>query len=190
MKREYVLLGALVATYLYFKDDLESYLMAKSKNWSRFDPLFNKYGLMYGVSAEFLKAIALNESLLGDERSVARGLVSPSDVEGSKSSDGLSWGLMQVTLSTAREMDSSATPEKLNNPDFSIRLAAQYIAKLQNMFDKSDPRYWEYVAKSYNQGPGNTKKREISGLQALNPNVEKYWDRLQRNLILVKTNKG
>lgn len=156
--------------------------------WHRFDGLFQKYGVVYGVSWKWLKAIAMNESSLGQARSVAHGLASPSDIEGSKSSDGLSWGLMQVTIKTALTMDPSATPEKLNNPEYSVKLGAQYIMKLKGMFTPGEPRYVEWVIKSYNQGPGNTKN-EIKG-QISNPawhdRVEEYWARFQRNLAKVE----
>jgi hypothetical protein len=40
-----------------------------------------------------------------------------------------SYGLMQVLLATAKTMDSSATPEKLFDPAYSIDIGTQYIAK-------------------------------------------------------------
>lgn len=130
---------------------------------SRFDSLFIKYGKMYNIVPKELKAIATIESSLGRAKSVDRGLKVPSDIEGSKSSDGLSWGLMQVTLTTARDYDSQATPELLNNPDYSVKIASQHLSKLHGLFDRTDARYQEWVIKSYNQGQGNTL-REKRGL--------------------------
>ena len=150
-----------------------------NKNWEKFDPLFKKYGARYNVPWTWLKAIALNESSLGTERSVARGIENPNDVEGSKSYDGLSWGLMQVTLTTAREMDPTATQQKLNNPEYSIDLAARYLSKLATMFSRVDARFTEWVIKSYNQGPGNSRK-ERDGKS--NGFAHEYWARFQRNL--------
>lgn len=129
---------------------------------SRFDSLFIKYGTMYNIDPKELKAIATIESSLGRAKSVARGLVAPSDIEGSKSTDGLSWGIMQVTIPTARDYDSTATAEKLNDPDYSVKIAARHLSKLHSLFNRSDARYQEWVIKSYNQGQGNTK-REIAG---------------------------
>jgi soluble lytic murein transglycosylase-like protein len=105
------------------------------------------------------------------------GIEHPSDIENSKSSDGKSWGLMQMTIKTARGLDSSATEEKLNDPDFSIDLSARYIAQLMGMFSSSDERYVEWVVKSYNQGPGNTKKEMKTGVSY----AQEYWDRWLRN---------
>lgn len=150
-----------------------------SEEWTRFDNDFKVFGAAYDVDWRWLKAIALNESNLGREKSVKRGLENPTDIEGSKSSDGLSWGLMQVTIKTAKGIDSSATEVKLNDPKYSISLAAQYVAQLKKMFLLSDSRFMEWVIKSYNQGPGNTKKemnRQISGY------ANEYWNRFQRNL--------
>ncbi len=156
-----------------------------SDPWTRFDEMFHSYGDIYGVDWTWLKAVALNESDLGRVSSVARGIANPSDVENSKSSDGKSWGLMQVTLTTARGLDASATSEKLNDPDYSIGLGARYIAQLQRMFSTNDSRYPEWVVKSYNQGPGNTMK-EAAGVGG--GFADEYWARWQRNLTKVETN--
>lgn len=147
--------------------------------WNRWDKLFKKYGAKWGVEWKWLKAICINESSLGRAPSVALGLENPKDVNGSKSSDGKSWGLMQVTLTTAKEMDPTATPEKLNNPEYSVNLGAQYLSKMVRLFSKQDPRFLEWVIKSYNQGPGNTfkeKNRQSAGF------AHEYWARFQRNL--------
>jgi soluble lytic murein transglycosylase-like protein len=146
--------------------------------WTRFDGLFQQYGTIYGVDPDVLKAIALNESDLGRAKSVARGLAAPNDIEGSKSSDGKSWGVMQMTLTTARGLDPAATQAMLNNPDYSIRLAAQYVSQLQGMFSSFDPQFLEWVIKSYNQGPGNTKREIANGVGY----ADAYWARFQRNL--------
>lgn len=145
----------------------------------QFDKLFKDYGMKESVPWQWLKAIAMNESSLGRHPSVARGLVNPKDVEGSKSEDGKSWGLMQVTLTTARSMDFTATPEKLNNPEYSIGLAAKYLGQLSKMFPMIDVRYVEYVIKSYNQGPGNTRKEIAKQSPGY---AQEYWERFQRNL--------
>ena len=155
-----------------------------SPTWSTFDELFKKYGSIYGVNWQILKAIAMNESDLGRDRTVLEGLNNPKNIEGSKSYDGLSWGLMQVTLNTGREYDASITPEKLNNAEYSIKIASQYLAWVQRQFALVDPRYTEWVIKSYNQGVGNTNKER----QGLVPKgyAQEYWERFERNLTKVK----
>lgn len=175
---------------LVFKRPIEQRIEATvnstlNKNWTKFDAIFEKYGRIYGVPASWLKAIALNESRLGLEKSVARGLAAASDIEGSKSSDGLSWGLMQVTIKTARTMDPAATPEKLNNAEYSVNLAARYLKELTLMFSRIESRYTEWVIKSYNQGPGNTRKERAGTSDGF---AHEYWDRFQRNLKLVEEN--
>lgn len=153
--------------------------------WTRFDDLFHTYGDKYGVDWTWLKAFCLNESDLGRVASVSRGLDSPGDVDGSKSSDGKSWGLMQVTVTTAKGIDPQASAEKLNDPDYSVDLGAHYISQLMGMFPKNDPQYVEWVIKSYNQGPGNTK-HEAAGI--IDGYAETYWERWQRNLTRVEEN--
>lgn len=140
-----------------------------------YDDLFKKYAKIYGLDWKMLKAIAIIESDQGREASVKRGLENPSDVEGSKSSDGLSWGLMQVTIVTARDYDSTATPQKLNNPEYSIKIASQHLARLKKIFNPSDARFNEWVVKSYNQGQGNTLKEMKSSNSNSYQAAKNYW---------------
>lgn len=151
---------------------------ASVNSFNRFDSLFKEYGSIWGVDWKMLKAICLNESDLGREKTTKRGLEMPSDIEGSKSYDGLSWGIMQVTLRTARDLDPTATEQKLNNAEYSINLAARYLSILKKMFNAADPRFTEWVVKSYNQGPGNTRK-EIAG--TVKGYAQEYWERYKRN---------
>lgn len=154
---------ALTGAALFFAANFSSEAMASEKekspvknypNWSKYDAIFKKYGALYGVNWRWLKATAIVESTLGQNSSVSRGERNPSDIDGSKSSDGKSWGLMQVTLTTARDLDSLATVEKLNNPDYSVNLAAKYISQLLRRFSGDQ----KMTIMSYNQGPGNTEK--------------------------------
>jgi len=146
--------------------------------FNRFDSFFRKYGGISGIPFYVLKAICMNESSLGEAASVKRGIATPSDVEGSKSSDGKSWGIMQMTLPTAGDYDALVTPEKLNNPEYSVMLAARFLKDLYKQWPASLPRREEWIVKSYNQGAGNTRKEsrgEISGY------AQVYWERFVRN---------
>lgn len=185
----YIFGGFLALAFLGTKKESVRGVVVKiSENWTKYDALFEKYGRQFGVPWTWLKAIALNESNLGLAPSVAHGLKNPTDIQKSKSSDGLSWGLMQVTIKTARALDPTATETKLNNPEYSIKLAAQLMGQNMKMFDRSNARYIEAVIKSYNQGPTHTKN-ELAG-RISNPSwhdhVQEYWSRFQRNLKLVK----
>lgn len=177
------MIGELFVGYLAYralKKEASDVEAIQKDNWNRWDADFKKYASMYGVENwQWLKAIALNESTLGTHPSVARGIASPSDIDGSKSYDGKSWGLMQVTLTTARDLDPQATAAKLNDPVYSINLGARYVAKMQKTFVKNQ-RWLEFVIKSYNQGPGNTQK-ERDGKIAKGY-ADEYWDRFVRNL--------
>ncbi len=152
------------------------------KNWNRWDYYFKLSGEKYGVDWQWLKAIAMNESSLGSNKSVEIGLINPKNVAGSTSSDGRSWGLMQMTLSTARAIDPSVTAQKLNIPEYSIEIAAQYVADLKKMFNSNDPRFNEWVCKSFNQGPGNTRKEADGKIQGY---AAEYWRRFKNNLEIV-----
>lgn len=161
-----------------------------TNKWTRFDDEFKKAAQKYQVSWEWLKAIALNESSLGEESSVARGLATPGDIEGSKSSDGLSWGLMQVTLKTAKQFDPLASPEKLNDPKYSIDMSARVISDNIRYFKirlgDSNPRFFEMVIKAYNTGPLNAFNETKGIFTKWTPHVQEYWERFQRNLERVR----
>lgn len=171
------LVGLLAVGFLMFRNQ-EVLTPMTPKNWHQYDGIFRQYGTIYGVNWQHLKAISLNESNLGRAPSVALGLIDPGNIQGSKSSDGKSWGLMQVTLTTAKSLDPLATERKLNDPNYSVQLAARYISELKKMFKTSDPRFLEWVIKSYNQGPGNTKKEIQSGKGY----ADEYWERFKQNL--------
>lgn len=141
------------------------------------DFLFETYGMMYQVNPKVLKAICMIESNLGRAKSVAEGMRNPSNVEGSKSSDGKSWGVMQITIPTARDFDQYATPELLNNPEYSVRLAARYMQWVQKQFPIFETRYLEWCVKSYNQGVGNTSNERAGKSQGF---AHDYWTKFQK----------
>lgn len=172
-------LGVLAGFLYVSKDTIAETVGSVVSNDDRFDSLFKKYGAKYSVPWTWLKAIAMNESSLGRHPSVARGLMNPNDIEASKSEDGKSWGLMQVTIKTARGLDPTATEAKLNNAEYSIGLAAQYLAQLSKQFSMVESRYVEWVIKSYNQGPGNSMKEKTGQISGY---AQEYWERFQRNL--------
>lgn len=114
-----------------------------------FDPLYKKYASQYVLDWKMLKAIAMIESQNGQATSVSNGISNPTDVSGSVSSDGKSWGLMQLTVPTANDFEA-VTPVELNNPETSVRIAAKYFAWLEeNYFDPEDT---EALVRAYNGG--------------------------------------
>lgn len=181
----YAILGIVGLLLLGKKEEISDAIEVRMDSWNQYDSFFKKSAEKYSVDWTWLKGIALNESSLGKHPRVARGLAVPSDIDGSKSEDGKSWGLMQVTVPTAKDFDKNASEEKLNNAEYSIDIAAKFIASLKKQFPPNDPRFVEWVIKSYNQGAGNTKK-ERSG--AITGYAKQYWDKFQKNLIKVKEN--
>lgn len=148
--------------------------------WSKYDAEIRAASRAWGVPFAIIKGILLNESTLGTEPSVARGITSPSDVAGSTSQDKKSWGIAQFTLATAKGLDATTTVEKLNDPAFSINLCAKYLAQLHRSFSTS----WEYTVKAYNQGPGNMRA-ELAyrnlGRSGGYAAAAEYWRRFKRN---------
>lgn len=178
----FFIIGALIAMGSQ-SEVVQNKIEENLDSWKQFDDLFKKYGSEYNIDWQWLKAICLNESNLGKAKSVVLGLENPKDIENSKSSDGKSWGLMQVTVTTAKDFDQTATAEKLNNPDYSVKLACKYLAWVKRQFNSMDARFLENVIKSYNQGVGNTKKEIANKTQGY---AQAYWEKFQKNLDRVK----
>lgn len=156
-KNEILILAGMAALAFLFKNEAMGAVSAvtQSDDFYRYDSLFKKYGAQYGVPWRWIKAVSIVESNLGRAKSVARGIASPSDDEGSKSSDGLSWGVMQTTLETARKYGGAiVTAAWLNVPENSIKVGAAYLANSIRVFGKSDR---ESVIRSYNGGTGFKK---------------------------------
>lgn len=176
----YFLTGA--AFLLMSRNAMSPEKISPTKNPDSFDELFKRYAALNGLEWKFLKTIAMNESSLGNHPRVKFGLNNPKDIEGSKSEDGLSWGIMQMTLITARDFDKNATAEKLNNAEYSIKLASQFIASLKRQFGSKI----RDIAMAYNQGAGNQKRfiqLEMSGdlKRDQYAAARNYWIKFQNN---------
>lgn len=142
-------IAGLAALAFAFKNEAGA-AVSDDPKWTKFDSLFKRYGSTYGVPWRWLKATAIVESSLGENPRVKRGIEVPQDIEGSKSYDGLSWGLMQVILKTANAFEPGTTAIQLNNPDVSVRLAAKLFQENIKRFGKED---LESIARAYNGGP-------------------------------------
>ena len=130
-------------------DEIEVQLIPDDE-FTRWDTLFHSASKAHGVPWRWIKAVCWVESDLGRAASVKRGLEFPDDVEGSKSSDGKSWGLMQVTLPTANDVRPGTTVSMLNNPVISIDCGSRVLARNMRHFPK-DP---VSVFRAYNGGLG------------------------------------
>ena len=147
----FLLLGA----GLLLKDSASA-AVSGSDAYNRFDELYKRFGKQYKVPWRWIKAIAVIESNQGAARSVAHGLENPQDESGSTSSDGKSWGIMQVTLSTARWLEGQQiTTAYLNDAENSIRLGTKYLQYLISVFGYDS----EKVSRGYNGGPGFMKTK-------------------------------
>lgn len=149
-----LLIGGIIAAVavILFKEPMDQATQAliDSPSFTRWDDLLKKYAAQYKVPWRWLKVLILNESSNGQNSKVRRGLENPNDVEGSKSSDGKSWGLMQITLPTAKALEGrEVTPAELNNPDTSVRLAAKLMRQLIDRYGF----VFEKVMRDYNGGP-------------------------------------
>ena len=169
-----ILLGALFVMSARASNG-ESFTV--KKNFSdKYDSLFRKYGATYGIDPLVLKTIAANESSVGENPRVKIGIEHPDQIYNSVPTDGKSWGLMQVTLSTARQFEKSVTEVDLNNPEVSVRLAAKYINWVMRNYGSD----LEYVVRSYNGGPA-WKKTKIGPAA-----TQVYWSHFLANYEKIK----
>lgn len=153
--RELIFFGVIAFIVLSYKGGtiVSDSNTSQSDEFFKWDSLIRKYSKVNQVPWRWVKAVMWNESNLGLARSVAIGLKEPSNVEDSASYDGLSWGLMQTTVSTSRELFPNVTEIDLNNPETSIKIGTAYLAKLYRRF-KGDQ---ESTIRAYNGGPGFAK---------------------------------
>lgn len=120
-------------------------------DFNQWDPILRAYGNQYSVPWRWLKAFDVVESQLGSYKSVRQGIENPNDVDGSISDDGKSWGIAQLTLTTASALNgASVTPQELNDVNFSTELQARLVKQLIYQFGIDDK---EGVARAYNGGP-------------------------------------
>ena len=179
------------------EDAVEDEITAYSDSFTRWDDLFERFGRQYGVPFVWLKAICMNESSLGEYPTVALGLREPANREGSKSQDGKSWGIMQVTEVTGRDFDPGCTYFRLNNPEYSVEMACRVLARSMRSFPPAVmPNAEEYNVKAYNGGVGRiqweldgswknfTQEKQAAHRQAI-ANVSEYWTRYLRNRSIV-----
>ena len=148
----FILVGVIAAGGLLFFSDEVGASVGNSDISNKYDLLFIKHANAYGFDWKILKRIAWIESRIGEYKSVKLGISNPKNIKDSVSYDGLSWGIMQTTLATSRDYDATANEEKLNNPDYSIKIGAAHYAFLR----RSYPTFKERdLVMSYNHGQGN-----------------------------------
>lgn len=155
---EILILLGIVAAIWKAPDALQE-VRPMLSDWNRLDQRFKYHASLQGLPVDgwkWLKAIALNESDLGRDSRVKAGNVSR---------DGLSWGLMQLVLATARDYEPVAVSD-LNNEEINLRIAAKHFSRLYRKF-----KVLEHAVKAYNQGEGNMAK-EIASRK--NGNVSGY----------------
>jgi len=158
----FVLMGTKVALA---KDKLP---VNTSSDFFKYDPLFKKYGAKAGVPWWVLKVFSRVESNIGRDPRVRKGEVS---------SDGLSWGLMQIAPSRLNVKNlgyyGAVTPAELNKPEVSVDISSRLVAELWKVYKGE----LQWVVKAYNQGQGNTDK-EKKGL--IKGYTGDYWAKWQR----------
>lgn len=136
------------------------------KYWNDYDALFKKYAAENGIDWQLMKAIALNESTLGQSWLVENKMWS---------SDGKSRGLMQLTVPTANDFEK-VTAEQLDDAETSIRIAAKFLKQLTGIFQGNTQK----IVMSYNQGAGNTLKGKLYAVE--------YFRRWENHYKFVKEN--
>ncbi len=102
--------------------------------------LVNEIAPKYGVSRQMVLGIISKESSFNPN---ARNLTGKDGVRGG------AWGLMGMTLETARGIVKDATAESLLDPRYNLTLGIAYLAKQQQRFGNDT----DLVIAAYNRGP-------------------------------------
>lgn len=121
-------------------------LMKSDSIWSdKYDVWFKKYATKYGLDWKMLKAIAIKESTLGENPLVKAGKVS---------TDGLTYGLMQMKFTTAKFYIPTLTEADFKtNYEKQIEAAAMFLSDLKRKYNWDAKK----LVISYNQGETNTR---------------------------------
>jgi len=199
-----LLLAGAVGLTLYKGNDVMDAIGPSLPSWNRYDALFKKYATQNNLPPnawKWMKAIAIGESNLGDH---------PLVKAGNWSSDGLSKGIMQLTVATANDYGKWFGPNELNkkhstfnqvsydtvanylnDSELSIRIATQHFSRIYRKFNNL-----EHSVKAYNQGEGNMAKEialRASRNQPLSgflipeyPAAATYWSRFAKHLAQVE----
>jgi len=185
-KPEIFILVLVLGLGFVFKNEIEVAVLSDGDWFVKYDSLIKAKSKKYNLPWKWIKAVALNESRLGTASSVAWGLVHPSDIEKSKSSDGKSWGLMQLTLPTAREMvGAPITASYLNNAENSLELGARYLSQMYNLgLKQSVVPAKEFMFRAYNGGPGFLKTNMGKVLTPI------YYAKAVTNIGLINSRQG
>lgn len=140
------------------------------ENWTKWDSLMQSYCQTAQVPWLWMKGICIIESALGLDPRVAAGLANPTDIQASESEDGLSWGLLQLRPETARDFDIIANAQKLNDPDYSLRIGSRLLRRLYRAMGGVE----ELTVKSWNEGQG-AAILEAHG--TITSRAEPYWQK-------------
>jgi hypothetical protein len=138
------------------------------QNWTKWDDLIKSNCDTAQVPWLWMKAIMINESALGLNPRVSLGLLHPDDIEGSKSEDGKSWGLLQLEPASAKDFDIIANAQKLNNPDYTIHIGSKLLRRLYRGLGGVE----EFVIKGWNQGQGASVLEQTGRIVS---HAEPYW---------------
>ena len=112
--------------------------------FSRYAPLFRKYGSRYGFDWMLLAAIAYQESQMQNRRRSHAGAV----------------GLMQVMPTTAG--DANVDIDNIWDPEQNVHAGAKYLALLRDVYfppdDYSPKERIHFILAAYNAGPGKVAR--------------------------------
>lgn len=160
---KYFIIGSLVLIMITAK---KAFDISDAIN-SEFDEHFLRSGQRHGINPNYIKALGLNESWLGEYSNSVT-------VNGRTTA-----GIMHIELPTAQDFVPGISPEQLMQPENEIEIATQLFKWLLEEFNND----LELAVRGYNGGYGNVKKylkHEASELWEKNTTA--YWERFNRNL--------
>lgn len=125
--------------------------------FSRYAPLFRKYGARYGFDWMLLAAVAYQESEMNHHRRSRSGAI----------------GLMQVMPSTSK--DTHIDIQNINNPENNVHAGTKYLAVLRDVYfpapELPSHERIHFILAAYNAGPNRIQQcRRLAAKLGYDPN--------------------
>jgi membrane-bound lytic murein transglycosylase MltF len=132
-------------------------ILTDHAKFSRYVPLFRKYGSQYGFDWLLLAAVAYQESQMKNRRRSQAGAV----------------GLMQVMPATAG--DANIDIDNIRDPEQNVHAGTKYLALLRDVYfpapDFSSEERMRFILAAYNAGPGKIARcRRLAARMGYDPN--------------------
>lgn len=155
----------VLLTFLIFT----SFLFAKTDLYSKYDDIFKKYEKEFGISYFLMKSIAITENSEFNPHAIMYNSNGTKDI-----------GLMQINTAWIKWMpEANITVQKLNDPEFNIKIAFMIVDKIIERHGYS----WDSIGR-YHSGTNKFKQKWLSRIKS---NI-KYLASIDNRITIVASN--